>query len=138
MFRQYERLVVTRSRTLLSGGTLNPELLLFVFNDFPAINHSVVAPESWIVAPKSRTEFHLKFVRVLNAKASGSQPGICAVLDADRCSTRKLNVDLLLHAGHTREAWTDPDIRTMYIEANKWSLGMTDGSTVSHPTLPAK
>jgi type 1 glutamine amidotransferase len=40
--------------------------------------------------------------------------------------------------GHTREAWTDPDIRTMYFEAIKWSLGMTDGSTVSHPTLPAK
>ena len=35
-------------------------------------------------------------------------------------------------------AWTDPDIRTMYFEAIKWSLGMTDGSTVSHPTLPAK
>jgi type 1 glutamine amidotransferase len=40
--------------------------------------------------------------------------------------------------GHTREAWTDPDIRTMYFEAIKWSLGMTDGGTVSHPTLPAK
>jgi type 1 glutamine amidotransferase len=35
--------------------------------------------------------------------------------------------------GHTEEAWTDPDIRKMYFEAIKWVLGMTDGSTASHP-----
>jgi hypothetical protein len=35
--------------------------------------------------------------------------------------------------GHTEEAWNDPDIRTMYFEAIKWVLGMTDGSTASHP-----
>jgi hypothetical protein len=35
--------------------------------------------------------------------------------------------------GHTTESWKDPDIRTMYFEAIKWSLGMTDGSTTSHP-----
>jgi type 1 glutamine amidotransferase len=35
--------------------------------------------------------------------------------------------------GHTVESWKDPDIRTMYFEAIKWSLGMTDGSTASHP-----
>jgi len=35
--------------------------------------------------------------------------------------------------GHTAEAWTDPDIRTMYFEAIKWVLGMTEGSTSSHP-----
>jgi len=35
--------------------------------------------------------------------------------------------------GHTEEAWTDPDIRTMYFEAIKWALGMTEGSTASHP-----
>jgi hypothetical protein len=35
--------------------------------------------------------------------------------------------------GHTEESWQDPDIRTMYFEAIKWALGMTDGSTVSHP-----
>ena len=39
--------------------------------------------------------------------------------------------------GHTTESWKDPDIRTMYFEAIKWSLGMTDGSTASHPA-PAK
>jgi type 1 glutamine amidotransferase len=37
--------------------------------------------------------------------------------------------------GHTQEAWTDPDIRKMYFEAIKWVLGMTDGSTASHPRL---
>ena len=31
--------------------------------------------------------------------------------------------------GHTQEAWSDPDIRTMYFEAIKWALGMTEGST---------
>ena len=34
--------------------------------------------------------------------------------------------------GHTEESWQDPDIRTMYFEAVKWVLGMTDGSTASH------
>lgn len=35
--------------------------------------------------------------------------------------------------GHTEESWEDPDIRKMYFEAIKWSLGMTEGSTSSHP-----
>ena len=35
--------------------------------------------------------------------------------------------------GHTTESWDDPDIRTMYFEAIKWALGLTDGSTTSHP-----
>jgi type 1 glutamine amidotransferase len=35
--------------------------------------------------------------------------------------------------GHTEEAWNDPDIRKMYFEAIKWVLGMTEGSTASHP-----
>jgi hypothetical protein len=35
--------------------------------------------------------------------------------------------------GHTEESWQDPDVRTMYFEAIKWALGMTDGSTASHP-----
>ena len=35
--------------------------------------------------------------------------------------------------GHTQESWSDPDIRKMYFEAIKWVLGMTEGSTASHP-----
>jgi uncharacterized protein len=35
--------------------------------------------------------------------------------------------------GHTEEAWSDPDIRKMYLEAIKWVLGMTEGSTATHP-----
>jgi uncharacterized protein len=35
--------------------------------------------------------------------------------------------------GHTEEAWNDPDIRKMYFEAIRWALGMTEGSTASHP-----
>lgn len=35
--------------------------------------------------------------------------------------------------GHTEESWSDPDIRKMYFEALKWVLGMTEGSTASHP-----
>ena len=35
--------------------------------------------------------------------------------------------------GHTKEAWDDPDIQKMYFEAIKWVLGMTEGSTGSHP-----
>lgn len=35
--------------------------------------------------------------------------------------------------GHTKEAWDDPDIQKMYFEAIKWSLGLTEGSTASHP-----
>jgi len=39
--------------------------------------------------------------------------------------------------GHTEEAWQDPDIRKMYFEAVRWVLGMTDGSTTSHPSISA-
>lgn len=39
--------------------------------------------------------------------------------------------------GHTEESWQDPDIRNMYSEAIKWVLGMTDGSTASHPRISA-
>jgi type 1 glutamine amidotransferase len=35
--------------------------------------------------------------------------------------------------GHTEEAWNDPDIRKMYFEAIRWVLGMTEGSTTTHP-----
>lgn len=35
--------------------------------------------------------------------------------------------------GHTEQSWQDPDIRKMYFEAIKWVLGMTEGSTASHP-----
>jgi uncharacterized protein len=35
--------------------------------------------------------------------------------------------------GHTQESWSDPDIRKMYLEAIKWVLGMTEGSTETHP-----
>jgi uncharacterized protein len=35
--------------------------------------------------------------------------------------------------GHTVESWDDPDIQKMYFEAIKWTLGMTEGSTMSHP-----
>ncbi len=34
--------------------------------------------------------------------------------------------------GHTEESWEDPDIRKMYFEAIKWTLGLTEGSTSSH------
>jgi uncharacterized protein len=35
--------------------------------------------------------------------------------------------------GHTNEAWVDPDIQKMYGEAIKWVLGLSEGSTDSHP-----
>lgn len=39
--------------------------------------------------------------------------------------------------GHTEESWKDPDIRKMYFEAVKWTLGMTEGSTSTHAPLAA-
>ena len=39
--------------------------------------------------------------------------------------------------GHTEESWDDPDIRKMYFEAIRWALGMTEGSTASHPQVTA-
>jgi len=35
--------------------------------------------------------------------------------------------------GHTRAAWQDPDVRKMYLEAIKWAVHLTDGSTETHP-----
>jgi uncharacterized protein len=37
--------------------------------------------------------------------------------------------------GHTKESWDDPDIQKMYFEAIKWALGLTEGTTASHPKL---
>jgi hypothetical protein len=39
--------------------------------------------------------------------------------------------------GHTNEAWQDPDLTKMYFEAVKWVLGLTEGSTKSHPKTVA-
>lgn len=35
--------------------------------------------------------------------------------------------------GHTNESWNDPDIQRFYFEAIKWALGLTEGSTETHP-----
>lgn len=40
--------------------------------------------------------------------------------------------------GHTNESWSDPAVKTMYLEAIKWALGMTEGSTESHSRRPAQ
>lgn len=37
--------------------------------------------------------------------------------------------------GHTKEAWENPDILKMYTEAVKWVMGLTEGSTASHPKV---
>jgi type 1 glutamine amidotransferase len=37
--------------------------------------------------------------------------------------------------GHTTESWNDPDVTKMYFEAIKWVLGLTEGSTASHPKV---
>ncbi len=34
--------------------------------------------------------------------------------------------------GHTRESWRDPQIQTMYLEAIRWVLGGSEGSTATH------
>ena len=34
--------------------------------------------------------------------------------------------------GHTRESWQDPQVQTMYLEAIRWVLGGSEGSTASH------
>jgi type 1 glutamine amidotransferase len=35
--------------------------------------------------------------------------------------------------GHTNESWDDPDVQKMYLEAIKWVLRRTEGSTAPHP-----
>jgi type 1 glutamine amidotransferase len=34
--------------------------------------------------------------------------------------------------GHTKEAWDDPDVQRMYLEAVKWAMGRTEGSVTPH------
>lgn len=34
--------------------------------------------------------------------------------------------------GHVKEAWINPDIQKMFLEAVKWAAGLTEGSTASH------
>jgi uncharacterized protein len=35
--------------------------------------------------------------------------------------------------GHTRESWQDPNVQKMYLEAIRWVLGGSEGSTATHP-----
>ena len=35
--------------------------------------------------------------------------------------------------GHTRESWQDPQVQKMYLEAIRWVLGGSEGSTATHP-----
>ena len=35
--------------------------------------------------------------------------------------------------GHRDEVWEQPEIRTMYLEAIKWAMGLTDAKIGSHP-----
>jgi type 1 glutamine amidotransferase len=37
--------------------------------------------------------------------------------------------------GHTKEAWENPDVQKMYMEAVKWAMKRTEGSTASHPKV---
>ena len=37
--------------------------------------------------------------------------------------------------GHTKEAWDNADVQKMYLEAVKWVMGRTEGSTASHPKV---
>ncbi len=37
--------------------------------------------------------------------------------------------------GHTKEAWDDPLIRKMYLEAVRWAMGRTEGSVTPHPKV---
>jgi type 1 glutamine amidotransferase len=40
--------------------------------------------------------------------------------------------------GHTKEAYLNPDVRRMYLEAIKWVLGFSEGKTASHPKVNPK
>ena len=35
--------------------------------------------------------------------------------------------------GHTKASFRNPDVRKMYLEGIKWALGLSEGSTASHP-----
>ena len=37
--------------------------------------------------------------------------------------------------GHTKEAWENPDVQKMYLEAVKWAMKRTEGSTAPHPKV---
>ena len=37
--------------------------------------------------------------------------------------------------GHTKLSWNQPDVRKMYLEGIKWTLGLSEGSTASHPKV---
>ena len=37
--------------------------------------------------------------------------------------------------GHTNEAWDNPDVQRMYVEALKWVMRRSEGSTTPHPKV---
>ncbi len=40
--------------------------------------------------------------------------------------------------GHTKEAWENPDVQKMYLEAVKWVMRRTEGSTTPHPKVESR
>lgn len=101
---------------------------------FPAVSHlpkaflkydEIYQPKSW-----SRDKVHV-LLSLDAAKLDYNNPRVHrADHDFAVAWTKMYGKGRVFYStlGHTEEAWVDPDVRRMYLEAVKWSLGLTEGS----------
>jgi type 1 glutamine amidotransferase len=111
--------------------------------DFPAVRHFPKAFTKYdeIYQPKTWSRDKVNVLLSLDASKLDFSPARVAdrVHRADHdfpvAWTKMYGKGRVFYStlGHTEDAWQDPDIRKMYFEAIKWALGMTEGSTESHP-----
>jgi len=75
------------------------------------------------------------------ARGTGPVPPPTAALREDRdfavAWTKSYGKGRVFYSslGHVKEAWTNPEVQQMYLEAVKWAAGLTDGSTAPHPRV---
>jgi hypothetical protein len=116
------------------------ELLTNEDPDFPAVRHFPKALTKYdeIYQPKDWSQSNVNVLLSLDSSKLNyaNNPRIHRA-DHDFAWSKMYGKGRVFYStlGHTEEAWEDPDIRKMYFEAVKWTLGMTEGSTMSHPKL---
>lgn len=109
--------------------------------DFPAVRHFPKEFVKWdeIYQPKAWSRDKVNVLLSLDASKLDLSPGNPRLHRTDHdfavAWSKMYGKGRVFYStlGHTEESWDDPDVRTMYFEAIKWVLGMTEGSTASHP-----
>lgn len=127
----------------------SPEHVLVSFpivnesRDFPIVHHLPKEfrkqDEIYIVRNFARSEANV-LLRLDAAKLDYSaNPGLATQIPPDHdfpvAWTKRYGKGRVFASsiGHPAEAFDDPDVSTLYLEATKWVLGLTEGDELPHP-----